>query len=56
LLCKSKNQVVVEYALRDSSCPIGVAEYQLTGVLPEDLQTSLPSIEAIEQAMQRSED
>ncbi|PKN47284.1 MAG: DUF1016 domain-containing protein, partial [Deltaproteobacteria bacterium HGW-Deltaproteobacteria-17] len=46
LLCKSKNQVVVEYALRDSSCPIGVAEYQLTGVLPEDLQTSLPSIEA----------
>ena len=56
LLCKSKNQVVVEYALRDSSCPIGVAEYQLTGVLPEDLQTSLPSIEAIEQAMLRSED
>ncbi|MBU1070755.1 DUF1016 family protein [Myxococcota bacterium] len=56
LLCKSKNQVVVEYALRDSSCPIGVAEYQLTGVLPEDLQTSLPSIEAIEQAMQSSED
>ncbi len=43
-------------SLRDSSCPIGVAEYQLTGVLPEDLQTSLPSIEAIEQAMQRSED
>jgi len=51
LLCKSKNRVVVEYALRDSSKPIGVAEYELTGALPEDLQTSLPSIEAIEQAM-----
>ena len=51
LLCKSKNRVVVEYALRDSSKPIGVAEYQLTGALPEDLQTSLPSIEAIEQVM-----
>jgi len=51
LLCKSKNQMVVEYALRDSTKPIGVAEYELTGALPEDLQTSLPSIEAIEQAL-----
>jgi predicted nuclease of restriction endonuclease-like (RecB) superfamily len=51
LLCKSKNQVVVEYALMDSTKPIGVAEYQLLSALPEDLQTSLPSIEAIEQAL-----
>ena len=51
LLCKSKNKVVAEYALRDSSKPIGVAEYQLLEALPADLQTSLPSIEAIEQAL-----
>ncbi len=51
LLCKSKNKVVAEYALRDSSKPIGVAEYQLLEALPVDLQTSLPSIEAIEQAL-----
>ena len=51
LLCKSKNKVVAEYALRDSSKPIGVAEYQLIESLPADLQTSLPSIEAIEQAL-----
>jgi len=51
LLCKSRNQVVVEYALRDSTKPIGVAEYQLLSALPKDLQTSLPSIEAIEQAL-----
>ena len=51
LLCKSKNKVVAEYALRDSSKPIGVAEYQLIEALPADLQTSLPSIEAIEQAL-----
>jgi len=56
LLCKSKNKMVVEYALRDSTKPIGVAEYELTGALPEDLQTSLPSIEAIEQAMLGPED
>jgi predicted nuclease of restriction endonuclease-like (RecB) superfamily len=51
LLCKSKNKVVAEYALRDSSKPIGIAEYQLIEALPVDLQTSLPSIEAIEQAL-----
>lgn len=51
LLCKSKNKVVAEYALRDSTKPIGVAEYQLIESLPADLQTSLPSIEAIEQAL-----
>ncbi|MGR7921609.1 PDDEXK nuclease domain-containing protein [Zobellella denitrificans] len=51
LLCKSKNKVVAEYALRDSSKPIGVAEYQLMEALPEELQTSLPTIDAIEQAL-----
>ncbi len=51
LLCKSKNKVVAEYALRDSSKPIGVAEYQLIEALPADLQSGLPSIEAIEKAL-----
>jgi len=48
LLCKSKNKVVAEYALRDKTQPIGVAEYQLVESLPPELQTSLPSIEQIE--------
>lgn len=48
LLCKSKNKVVAEYALRNKTQPIGVAEYQLIESLPEELQTSLPSIEQIE--------
>lgn len=51
LLCKSKNKVVAEYALRVSGTPIGVAEYQLIEALPANLQSSLPSIEAIEQAL-----
>ena len=51
ILCKSKNKVVAEYALRNINQPIGVAEYQLTESLPEDLQSSLPSIEAIEKAL-----
>lgn len=48
LLCKSKNKTVVEYALRDINSPIGVSEYELTQSLPEELQSSLPSIEEIE--------
>lgn len=51
LLCKTRNRVVAEYALRDSSKPIGVAEYQLAQALPEDLLSSLPSIEQIEREL-----
>lgn len=51
LLCKSKNKVVAEYALRDNTQPIGVAEYQLVESLPAELQTSLPSIEQIEREL-----
>jgi len=51
LLCKNKNKVVAEYALRDTTQPIGVAEYQLLESLPPELQTSLPSIEQIEREL-----
>ncbi|MFZ2754778.1 MAG: PDDEXK nuclease domain-containing protein [Lysobacteraceae bacterium] len=55
LLCKSKNKIVAEYALRDNSQPIGVAEYQLVESLPPELQTSLPSIEQIERELADSD-
>jgi predicted nuclease of restriction endonuclease-like (RecB) superfamily len=51
LLCKSKNRIVAEYALGDKTQPMGIAEYKLLDSLPADLQTSLPSIESIEQAL-----
>lgn len=51
LLCKSKNEVVAEYALRDNNRPIGVAQYQLVESLPAELQRSLPSIEQIERGL-----
>ena len=53
LLCKSKNKVVAEYALGDKSQPMGIAEYKLLESLPAELQTSLPSIEQIEQELAR---
>lgn len=51
LLCKTKNKVVAEYALSDINKPIGVSEYQLTHALPDNLKSSLPSIEDIEQEL-----
>lgn len=48
MICKSKNKTVVEYSLKDMHKPIGVSEYQLTQALPDELKSSLPTIEEIE--------
>jgi predicted nuclease of restriction endonuclease-like (RecB) superfamily len=50
LLCKEKNRVIVEYALRDVAKPIGVAQWEtrLMESLPEDLKGSLPTVEEFE--------
>jgi hypothetical protein len=51
LLCKSKNKIAAEYALRGTTSPMGVAEYQLVESLPKGLKASLPSIEQIEREL-----
>ncbi len=48
ILCKTRDRVVAEYALRDISKPIGVSEYQLAEALPENFKGTLPTIEEIE--------
>ncbi len=48
LLCKSKNKVEAEYALRGLSQPIGIAEYQFSKAIPENLKSQLPTIQDIE--------
>jgi predicted nuclease of restriction endonuclease-like (RecB) superfamily len=53
LLCRRKNRVVAEYALAGIDRPIGIAEYELVRALPDPLDTSLPSIEEIEDALSR---
>lgn len=52
LLCKSKNNVVAEYSLKDISKPIGVSEYKITSSLPDSLEKQLPSIEDIQKRIQ----
>ncbi|MDP2139274.1 MAG: PDDEXK nuclease domain-containing protein [Gammaproteobacteria bacterium] len=48
LLCKQKDGLIAEYALSDMQKPIGISEYQLTQALPDELKSSLPSVEEIE--------
>lgn len=48
LLCKSKNDLVAEYSLKDMSKPIGVSAYQITSSLPEEFEKQLPSVEDIQ--------
>ena len=48
LLCKNKNRVVAEYALRDANRPLGISKYELTSVLSDEWKSSLPSVEDIE--------
>ena len=48
ILCKDKDSVVAEYALRDMKKPIGISSFNLTKSIPEDLQSKLPSIEELE--------
>lgn len=58
LLCKSKDQLVAEYALRRFNSPMGVAQWEtrLTETLPDDLKGSLPTIGEIEAELMLNEE
>jgi predicted nuclease of restriction endonuclease-like (RecB) superfamily len=45
ILCKSRNELIVEYALRDTAKPMGVSQYRLSTALPEQFQNELPTLE-----------
>ena len=53
LLVKGKNRTVVEYSLQGYTNPIGVADWrnQLISAIPDDIKSSLPTIEEIEKEM-----
>ena len=43
IICKEKDRTVVEYSLKSSNLPIGVATYQTTSELPKDYEKLLPN-------------
>jgi len=56
IICKTKSQVVAEYALRNVTTPIGISEYAMSQALPSTLEGSLPTIEQLTIELSRSEE
>lgn len=48
ILCQTKDRILAEYTLRDIHKPIGISAFELTRALPENLKSSLPTVEEIE--------
>ena len=51
IVCKEKNRTIVEYALKESHQPIGVATYRLSKELPQELKEYLPTVAEIEESL-----
>ena len=54
LLCKSKDKIEAEYALRDINKPMGISEYRLTEAIPENIKYKLPTIEELENELEKN--
>jgi predicted nuclease of restriction endonuclease-like (RecB) superfamily len=48
LICKTKDNVLAQYALESSSFPIGISEYELSKAYPADFHSAMPTIAEIE--------
>lgn len=53
LLCKTKDRIKAEYALRDIQKPIGISDYELGQALPKDFRGSLPTIAELERELEQ---
>ena len=54
LICKSKDRTIVEYALRESAKPIGVATYRMVSAVPEDMTNDLPNPDTLARLLDES--
>ncbi|MGB3130866.1 MAG: PDDEXK nuclease domain-containing protein [Saprospiraceae bacterium] len=55
LLCRGKNDLVAEYSLKGYKNAIGISDYQLSKLIPEELKSSLPQIEDLENELKNME-
>ena len=53
LLCRDKDRIEVEYALQNISSPIGVSEFNVKELLPDNLKSKLPTIEEVEEELNK---
>ena len=53
LICRTKDNVLAQYAVNMINAPIGISEYELSNVMPEEFKSSMPTIEEIENELKR---
>ena len=53
LICKGKDDVLAKYSVDSSSQPLGISSYELSKLLPEKFESNLPSIEELEEELNR---
>lgn len=53
MLCKGKNEVLAEYALKGYNQPMGVSDYQFAKAIPEELKSQLPAIDELEHELKK---
>ena len=53
LLCNGGDKVVAQYALSGYDQPIGVSDYQLSRAIPENLKSTLPTVEEVEEELSK---
>jgi predicted nuclease of restriction endonuclease-like (RecB) superfamily len=53
ILCKNKNKLEVEYALQGMNKPIGVSAFTVTQALPDELKSTLPTVEEFENELNK---
>ncbi len=51
LICKGKDNILAQYAVNSMKTPIGISEYELSNIIPENFKSSMPTIEEIEQQL-----
>lgn len=51
LVCKQKDNLIAQYALEASSQPLGISEYELAKLYPENVDGTIPTIEEIEEKL-----
>nr|MCR5789992.1 PDDEXK nuclease domain-containing protein [Lachnospiraceae bacterium] len=51
LICKTKDNVLAQYAVNMINAPVGISEYKLSNIIPEDFKGTMPTIEEIEREL-----
>ena len=54
LICRTKDNIEAKYSLKSSNQPIGISEYNLSKLIPENFKSSLPSIDEIENELNKN--